>query len=101
MKKTLPHLSIRPSHPAEIVADCLPALYISKVELAKSLGISRNTLYNLLDQKQGVTAAMAVRLEAVLGSSAEMWLGMQTSHDLWKARQAVDVKRLKRIKTAA
>ena len=72
MKKTLRHPSIRPSHPAEIVADSLPALGLNKVEFAKALGISRNTLYNLLDQKQGVTAAMAVRLEAVLGSSGQI-----------------------------
>lgn len=100
MKKSLRHLSLRPSHPAEIIADCLPALGLNKVELAKALGISRNTLYNLLDQKQGVTAAMALRLESVLGSSAEMWLGLQASHDLWKARQMVDVKKLKRAKAA-
>ena len=101
MRRTLRHPSIRPSHPAEVIAESLLALALNKVELAKALGISRNTLYNLLDQKQGVTAAMAVRLEAVLGSSAEMWLGMQASHDLWLARLTVDVKRLKRAKAAA
>jgi addiction module HigA family antidote len=100
MKKSLRHASIRPAHPAEVIADSLPALGLNKAEFAKALGISRNTLYNLLDQKQGVTATMALRLQAVLGSSAEMWLGMQASHDLWKARQTVDVKRLKRAKAA-
>jgi addiction module HigA family antidote len=96
MRKSLRHPSIRPSHPAEIILDSLPALGMTKVELAKALGISRNTLYNLLDQKQGVTAAMAVRLESVLGSSAEMWLGIQSSHDLWKVRQAAGGKNARR-----
>ena len=63
MRQSLRHHSIRPSHPAEIIADTLPATGLNKVEFAKALGISRNTLYNLLDQKQGVTAEMAVRLE--------------------------------------
>ena len=70
------------------------------VEFAKALGISRNTLYNLLDQKQGVTASMAVRLEAVLGSSAEMWLGMQTAFELAAARKHQDQIRVTPVRKA-
>lgn len=104
MRKSLRHHSIRPSHPAEIIADTLPATGLNKVKFAKALGISRNTLYNLLDQKQGVTAEMAVRLEGVLKSSAEFWLGLQSSHDLWKVRQTLEAKKpkqAKRLKSAA
>ena len=104
MKKSLRHPSIRPSHPAEIILDTLPALGLTKVEFSKALGISRNTLYNLLDQKQGVTAEMAVRLENVVGSSAEFWLGVQSSHDLWKVRKMLQPKNsrpAKRTKSAA
>lgn len=95
------HPSIRPSHPAEIIAADLVALGLTKVAFAGALGISRKTLYDLLDQKQGVSAQMAVRLEKVFGSSAEFWLNIQAAFDLWQARQTTDTARLKRVTTTA
>ena len=91
------HASIRPSHPGEVIADGLQESGISKVDLAAALGVSRNTVYGLINQKQAVTAEMAVRLEAAFGSTAETWLNMQAAHDLWKARTAVDVSRLHKV----
>ena len=41
----------------------------------------------LLNGRAGVSAEMALRLEAALGTSAEMWVQMQANHDLWQARQ--------------
>ena len=97
--KSKPHPSIQPHHPAETLReDVLPALGISKVAFAEALGVSRQTLYDLLAQKQGVTAAMAVRLEAIVGGSAEMWLSVQAAHDLWIARREVDTRGMKRLK---
>jgi addiction module HigA family antidote len=96
------HPSIRVPHPAESLREIsLPALGISKTAFAKALGVSRQTLYDLLDEKQGVTAAMALRLEAVVGSTAEHWLRAQMEHDLWKARREVDVSGLTRLKEKA
>lgn len=89
--------TIRPSHPAELVLGAIDDLKFSKTAFATALGISRQTLYDLLDQKPGVSAAMAVRLEATLGSAAEFWLNMQAAHDLWNARKSVRTKGLKRI----
>ncbi len=74
---------------------------ITRTALARELGISRNTLYKLLEGRQGVTAEMAVRLEAVWGSTAQTWLRLQADHDLWDARRSVDVTRLKRFHVAA
>jgi addiction module HigA family antidote len=71
---------------------------MTKTEFAKALGVSRQTLYDLLDENQGVTAAMALRLEKVIGGSAEFWLRRQASHDLWKARKEIDVSKLKRLR---
>lgn len=93
------HPSIPVSHPAQYLReDCLPALGMSKTRFAKALGVSRQTLYDLLDEKQGVTAAMALRLEKVVGGSAEFWLRRQASHDLWKVRRSIDVSKLERLR---
>ena len=91
------HPSIRPSHPGEIVADSIAETGVTKVALAAALGVSRNTLHLLVTRQQDVTAEMAVRLEAVVGSSAETWLAIQAAHNLWKARQKVDVSKMRRI----
>ena len=101
MEKSSRHASIRPSHPAEIVSGAIDALELSKTAFAAALGISRQTLYDFLAERQGVSASMAVRLEAVLGSSAEFWLNLQVSHDLWRARQSVNTRKLKRLAAAA
>ena len=91
------HPALRPSHPGEVIADGLHASGTSKVDLAAALGVSRNTLYGLINQKQAVTAEMAVRLEVAFGSTAETWLNLQSAHDLWKARAALDVSGLRKM----
>ena len=96
--KSMRHASIQPHHPAETLReDVLPALGLSKVAFAEALGVSRQTLYDLLSEKQGVSAAMAVRLEAVVGGSAEMWMSVQAAHDLWLARRDIDTRAMKRL----
>lgn len=97
--KSKRHPSIVPHHPGETLRETvLPALGISKVAFAEALGISRQTLYDLLAERQGVTAEMAVRLEAVVGSSAELWLNVQLTRDLWLARHEVDTSGMKRLR---
>jgi addiction module HigA family antidote len=92
------------AHPGQLLRDDLGELGTSKTELAQRLGITRKMLYDILNGTSAVTAPMALKLEAVVGSSAEFWLGMQMQHDLWKARQAAKprraVKAAKRAKAA-
>lgn len=76
----------------------LPALQMTKTDFAKALGVSRQTLYDFLAERQGVSAEMAMRLEKVVGGSAEFWLRLQAAHDLWKVRKHVDVSKLKRLR---
>lgn len=97
MARVSRHPGLRPSHPGEIIATGLDATGVKKTDLAAALGVSRNTLYKLLEGRQSVTAEMAVRLEAVWGSTADAWLGLQQAHDLWLARKTVDVSKLHRI----
>ena len=75
-----------PAHPGEVLREYLPdGLGIS--EAAKRLGVTRQALSALVNGRAGVSAAMAVRLEAALGTSAEMWLAMQSAFDLWHERR--------------
>ncbi len=98
---TLKHPSIREVHPGELLRETvLPALAKPKSEIALALGISRQTLYDILDEKQGVTAEMALRLGKLCGNGPDLWLNLQRSYDLWKARQTVDVSAIPTLQAA-
>lgn len=100
-RATKRHPSIAPVHPGEVLReDVFPALGVTKPALATELGISRQTLHDLFTLKRSVTPEMAVRLEKVIGSSAEMWLALQSDYDLWHARKSSAVRSLKRLKAA-
>jgi addiction module HigA family antidote len=90
-----------PTHPGELLReDILPALGKSKSEIARLLGVSRQTLYDVLDENQSVTPAMAIRLGKLCGNGPELWIRMQTAHDLWKAAREVDVSNIPTLKVA-
>jgi addiction module HigA family antidote len=91
-----------PTHPGAFLREMvLPAMAVSKVDIAAALGVSRQTLYDILAEKQPVTPAMAVRLGAVFETSAASWLRMQTAHDLWHAEREVDVSKLHPLSKAS
>jgi addiction module HigA family antidote len=86
--KTLRNPNRRPTHPGAILReDALPALAITQGKLAELLGVSRLTVSQLLHEHRALSPDMAMRLEKLLGTSAESWLRMQESLDLWQARQ--------------
>jgi addiction module HigA family antidote len=91
-----------PTHPGALLREIvLPAIRASKVEIAAALGISRQSLYDILAEKQPVTPAMAVRLGAVFGTSAASWLKMQVAYDLWHAEREIDTSKLQPLKVAS
>ncbi|MCY3669905.1 MAG: HigA family addiction module antitoxin, partial [Alphaproteobacteria bacterium] len=72
-----------PVHPGAIVReDCLKPLGLSVTEGAKRLGVGRQTLSNLVNEKASVSIEMAYRLSKAFGSTPETWLGMQDSETL-------------------
>ena len=75
-----------PAHPGEVLREYLPET-LGVGEVAARLGVTRQALSALLNGRAGVSAQMALRLEAALGTSAEMWVEMQAGYDLWQARQ--------------
>ncbi len=54
---------------------------------AAHLRTTRMTLSRVLNGKAGISAAMAIRLAAALGTTPELWMNMQSKYDLWRARQ--------------
>ena len=95
------HPSIPPMHPGELIReDLLPAPGVSKTALARSLGISRQTLYDILNERQPVTAEMAVRFGKLFGNGARFWVNMQRAFDLAIAERNVDVSRIPTLTAA-
>jgi len=90
---------LKPMHPGEMLReDVLPALGRSKTEIARLLGVSRQTLYDILDEKQPVTPGMALRLGKLLGNGPDLWINLQRSFDLALAERDLAGK-LKKIPT--
>jgi addiction module HigA family antidote len=86
-----------PAHPGEVLReDVLPALGMPKAAFAEHIGVSRNTLYKLLNEEQPVTLAIAIRLGQALGNGPRFWLNLQMQHDLWieERKPRVSVGRL-------
>jgi addiction module HigA family antidote len=79
---------IIPAHPGAILRDdVLPSLGKSKKEIAELLGVSRQTLYDILAEKQPVTPSMALRLGKLLGNGPEIWVDLQCKYDLCAAER--------------
>jgi antitoxin HigA-1 len=81
-----------PPHPGEFISEVyLEPFGVSGRELAKQLDVSASTLSRVISGASRVTPEMALRLSKAIGRSAESWLAMQDAHDLWVARQSVDL----------
>ena len=86
--KSLRNPKRRPTHPGAVLReDVLPALGISQGQLATHMGVSRLTVSELVHEKRGLSAEIAVRLAMVLRTTPETWLRMQQAVDLWEAQQ--------------
>ena len=80
-----------PPHPGGIVKrQCLEPLGLSVTRAAEGLGVTRQALSDLVNEKAGVSIDMAIRLSRAFGSTPETWLAMQTAWDLWQARDRAD-----------
>jgi len=98
---TLRHPSIEPAHPGEVLAEiAIPATGLSKTEIARLLGISRQTLYDILNRRQPVTPAIAVRLGKLFGDGAGVWVRMQAAYDTWHAEREIDVSAIPTLDVA-
>jgi addiction module HigA family antidote len=80
-----------PSHPGALLADIIPPTGKTKTEIAALLGISRQQLYDIINEKKPVSPGVAVRFGKMFGDGAAVWLRMQAAYDAWHAEREVDV----------
>jgi len=77
-----------PTHPGEMLReDFMPDFNLTATALAKALGVSRQTVNEILRERRAITPAMALRLSRLFGNSPEFWLNAQHSRDLWDSEQ--------------
>jgi len=87
---------IRPTHPGEMLReDFMPDYGLSVSSLAKALGVSRQTVNELLRGRRAVSPEMALRLSRLFGNTAEFWLNAQRAVDLWEAAKTIKRKNVR------
>lgn len=80
-------LSMRPPHPGEYLReDFLPEVKMNVSELAAHMGVTRQTLSRLLNEKSDVSTEMAIRLGQTFENGARFWAALQMQYDLWHAQ---------------
>ena len=93
----------RPTHPGEMLReDFLPDYDLTVSGLAEALGVSRQSINELLRERRALSPEMALRLARLFGNSPEFWLNAQRAVDLWEAAQAIkgDVARIRPLNAA-
>ena len=88
---------VRPTHPGEMLReDFLPDYELTVSSFAKALGVSRQTVNELLRERRAVSPSMALCLSRLFGTSPEFWLNAQRAIDLWDAERSIK-KKIERI----
>jgi addiction module HigA family antidote len=93
----------RPTHPGEILReDFIPDYDLTVSGLAKALGVSRQTVNELLRERRALSPEMALRLSRLFGNTPEFWLNLQRTVDLWDAEEAIkaEVRKIKPLRVA-
>ena len=93
----------KPTHPGEMLKeDFLPDYDLTVSGLAKALGVSRQSINELLRERRAVSPEMALRLGRLFGNSPEFWLNAQRAVDLWEASQEIkdEITRIRPLNAA-
>jgi antitoxin HigA-1 len=94
---------VRPVHPGEMLReDFMPDFELTVSQLARSLGVSRQSVNELVRERRSVSPEMALRLSRLFGNSAEFWLNAQRAVDLWDTEQVAgpDIQRVEPLSIA-
>lgn len=89
------HSDLEPTHPGAVLREfVIPDMDRPMTAIARALGISRQLLYSIVNEKASVTPEVAVRLGKLCGNGPELWVNMQATYDLWHARRKIDVSKI-------
>ncbi|MDQ1314400.1 MAG: antitoxin HigA [Pseudomonadota bacterium] len=89
-----------PPHPGTVLREWIPE-GMSVTQAAADLYVSRVSLSKILNGKTGISADMAIRLSRWLGTSPDLWIGLQAQYDLWQALKRKQPKIQPLLKEAA
>jgi addiction module HigA family antidote len=95
---------IKPTHPGEMLReDFMPEYGLTASSLAEVLGVSRQTVNELLRERRGVSPTMAFRLSRLFGNTPEFWLNAQRAVDLWEVQESFgeEVERIQPLRAAS
>jgi addiction module HigA family antidote len=99
MAKTPKTKALAPMHPGEVLREeFLAPLELSAGALARACGLPRTRIERIANQLTGVSADTALRLSKALGTTAELWLNLQSDYDLQIAKRDLG-RELDRIET--
>ena len=92
---------MRPPHPGSMIRDIIERLReetgqtITNREIAEGLGVTPKILSNILNEHQGISSEMAIRLSEAFGSRPDFWLKLQVDYELWKAEKKINKLNIK------
>jgi len=101
--KNIKQREIAPTHPGEMLReDFIPDYNLTTASLAKKIGVSRQTVNELMLERRSVSPAMALRLSRLFGNTPEFWLNAQRAVDLWNAQKENrhEIERIKPLRAA-
>jgi addiction module HigA family antidote len=91
-------MKIPPIHPGEVLLeDFLKPMGISQYQLAKGMKVYPRKINEIVHGKRSITADTALRLSRYLGTTAELWLNLQTLYDLETTRDAIEEQVIREV----
>lgn len=90
----------RPTHPGEMIREeYMPDYGLSVRDLAEMMGVSRQSVNELVHERRALSTDMALRLSALFGGSPESWLNLQRNVDIWDAshRLSGEIKLIRQL----
>lgn len=93
----------RPTHPGAMLReDFIPDYGLTVAGLAAAIGVSRQSVNELLRERRALSPDMALRLARLFGNTPQFWLDAQRAVDLWDTAEAIkkDISRIKPLDAA-